>query len=67
MPLPSDCLESIADARDPSLGPLVASWPTPGGVSNVEFSTLAEWRDFVLGLGLRRAVAEIAATKFERA
>jgi hypothetical protein len=67
MPLPADYLDSVADARDPRLGPLSAPWPTPGGVSKVEFSTFAAWRDFVLGFGLRRAAPEIVATKFERA
>jgi hypothetical protein len=67
MPLPSDCLDVIADARDPSLGPLIAPWPAPGGVSELEFSTFAAWRDFVLGLGLRRAAPDIVAAEFERA
>ena len=67
MPLPVNCLDSIAAARDPSSGPLVAPWPTPGGAGAVEFSTFADWRNFVLGFGLRRAAPEIVAAKFERA
>lgn len=67
MPLPSDCLDVIAGARDPSLGPLIAPWPVPGGISEVEFSTFAAWRGFVLDLGLRRAAPDIVAAKFERA
>jgi len=67
MPLPADYLDSIADARDASLGPLVAPWPTAGGVGDVAFATFAAWRDFVLGLALRRAAPEIVAAKFERA
>ena len=67
MPLPANTLDAIADARDPSSGPLVAPWPTPAGVGAVAFATFAEWRDFVLGFGLRRAAPEIVAAKFERA
>lgn len=33
----------------------------------VTFSTFAEWRDFVLALGLRKAAPDVVATKFERA
>jgi hypothetical protein len=68
MSLLPDALDAIALARDPSLGPLVVARPTaddPAGA--VQFRTLAEWRAFVLGLGLSRAVPESVATKFERA
>jgi hypothetical protein len=68
MPLPPDALDAIASTRDPSLGPLVIPWPTaddPAGAA--QFPTFAEWRAFVLTLGLTRAVPESVAAKFERA
>ena len=68
MPLPSDTLDAIANARDPSRGPLIVPWPLPGNLGGeVRFSTFAEWRSFILALSLGRAVAEIVASKFERA
>ena len=68
MPLPPDALEAIAAARDPSLGPLVVSWPRPEDLRGaVSFATFAEWRDFVLSLGLSKAVPATVAAKFERA
>ena len=68
MPLPADYLDAIADARDPSLGPLIVPWPMPGNLASmVQFSTFAEWRSFIFALSLRRAVPEIVAAKFESA
>ena len=68
MPLPPEYLDAIADARDPSLGPLIAPWPMPGNLASmVRFSTFAEWRSFIFALSLRRAVPEIVAAKFESA
>src|SRR5271165_693564 len=68
MPLPPDYLDAIADARDPSLGPLIMPWPMPGDpASMLQFSTFAEWRSFIFALSLRRAVPEIVAAKFESA
>ena len=68
MPLPSDTLDAIANARDPSRGPLIVPWPLPGNLAGaVRFSTFAEWRSFILALSLGRAVPEIVASKFERA
>ena len=68
MPLPPDYLDAIADARDPSLGPLIVPWPMPGDLTSmVQFSTFAEWRSFIFALSLRRHVPEIVAAKFESA
>jgi hypothetical protein len=68
MPLPPEYLDAIADARDPSLGRLIAPWPMPGNLASmVPFSTFAEWRSFVLALRLRTAAPEIVAAKFESA
>src|SRR5208282_993838 len=68
MPLPPDYLDAIADARDPSLGPLILPWPMPGNLASmVQFSTFAEWRSFIFALSLCRAVPEIVAAKFESA
>jgi len=68
MPLPPDYLDAIADARDPSLGPLIVPWPMPGDLASmVQFSTFAEWRSFIFALRLRRDVPEIVAANFESA
>ena len=68
MPLPPDYLDAIPGARDPSWGPFVMPWPMPENLGClVTFSTFAEWRDFVLALGLRKAAPDIVAAKFERA
>ena len=68
MPLPPDYLDAIADARDPSWGPLIVPWPMPGDLgSMLQFSTFAEWRSFISALSLCRAVPEIVAAKFESA
>jgi hypothetical protein len=68
MPLPSDTLDAIANARDASRGPLIVPWPLPGNLAGaVRFSTFAEWRSFILALSLGHAVPDIVASKFERA
>jgi hypothetical protein len=68
MPLPPDYLDAIAKARDPSSGPLVMPWPMPGSLGGtVTFSTFHQWRDFVLGFGLRTGAPRVVAAKFERA
>jgi hypothetical protein len=68
MPLPPDCFDAVAAARDPSRGSLVTPWPMPrnmGGQASVP--TFAEWRSFVLELIPRRTIPEIVLRKFERA
>ncbi len=68
MPLPPDALDALAAARDPSLGPLVVPWPRPDDPDGaVSFASFAEWRAFVLSLGLSRAAPAAVAAKFERA
>ncbi len=68
MPLPPDYLDAIAGARDPSWEPLVMPWPMPGNLADlVSFSTFHQWRDFVLGFGLRSGAPRIVAEKFQRA
>jgi hypothetical protein len=49
-------------------GPLILPWPMPGNLAAVQsFITFSEWRDFVMGHGLRAGVPTIVAAKFERA
>jgi len=67
MPLPPDCFDAIAGARDPSWGPLVTPWPMPGNIGGVvPFATFGDWRSFVLALSPRRTIPEIVLRKFER-
>jgi hypothetical protein len=48
--------------------PLTIPWPSPGNPAGfLSFSTVTEWRDFVLTFNLSRGVPEIVATKFKRA
>lgn len=43
-------------------------WPTPGNPGGLlEFSTVAEWRTFILSLGLCPGIPEIVVAKFQRA
>ena len=68
MPLPPNYFNAIADARDPSAGPLSILWPTPGDLSGaIAFATFSDWRAFVLALSPRRAIPAAVAAKFERA
>ena len=68
MPLPPDALEALTAARDPSLGPLVVSWPSPNDLGGAaSFAKFAEWRAFVLSLSLSCAVPAMVAAKFGRA
>jgi hypothetical protein len=66
--LSTDFLDAVARAAERFPGPLVVPWPmagNPGGF--VSFANFAEWRSFVLNLGLHRTVPEIVSAKFERA
>lgn len=48
--------------------PLALPWPVPGNPGGFyEFSTAAQWRAFVLSLGLPAGIPEIVAAKFRRA
>ena len=68
MNLTIDFQRALAATADRSTDPLLIVWPAPGKpAACVSFSTFVEWRDFVLRLGLKRAVPEIVAAKFERA
>ena len=47
--------------------PLALPWPVPGNPEGfIEFSTPAQWRAFVLSLGLPGGIPEIVAAKFRR-
>src|SRR5277367_3883902 len=66
MPLPPDTLNAIADARDPSWGPLVMPWPMPGNPGAIlSFSAFAEWRSFLVlidhQIGTMQLVKNIAS------
>jgi hypothetical protein len=68
MTLPSDYLDAVALARDPSLGPLVLPWPMPGNLANLSsFATFAEWREWVLRFSVHSGVPLIVSAYFERA
>jgi hypothetical protein len=61
-------LDAVALAADQSPGPLVVPWPAPGNPGGfVSFANFAEWRAFVMNLGLCGTIPEIVAAKFERA
>jgi hypothetical protein len=48
--------------------PVVIPWPSPANIGGfLSFSTVGEWHDFVMGLGLNRAVPGVVAAKFRRA
>jgi len=68
MPLPLAFFDALAKAEDRSLSPLTFTWPMHGfpGGQPVSFSRFADWRTFVLDLGLRRIAPEPIADKFER-
>ncbi len=68
MTLPFGCYESIAAARNPAWGPLQVMWPMPGNATAVlTFAKFGDWREFLLGYGLKRTVPYIVSAKFERA
>jgi hypothetical protein len=68
MPLPPAFLDALAKAEDRSSSPLTFMWPMPRfpGGQPLSFARFADWRAFVLDLGLRRTVPDIVAAKFER-
>ena len=60
MALNEKSLEALAAVADATSGPLTLPWPVqgnPGGF--VVFSHFAEWRAFVLRLGLNDAIPQI--------
>jgi hypothetical protein len=62
MPLPPDYLDAIAGARGPPWGPLVMPWPMPGNLGGtVPFPTFPQWRDFLVGFGLRSGALQSEA------
>ena len=68
MAITTNFLDAVALAADQSPGPLVVPWPVPGNPGGfVSFANFAEWRAFVMHLGLRETIPDIVATKFERA
>jgi len=68
MPIAPDCLDAIANARDPSWGPLAVPWPMPGDLGGLRsFAIFTEWRAWVLRFSVHPAVPLIVSTKFERA
>jgi hypothetical protein len=68
MTLPTNYLDAIATARDPSSGPLIMPWPMPGNLGGfLSFATFSEWREFLLQFGLHPTVPLIVSAKFERA
>jgi len=53
---------------DRSQDPLVLHWPVSGNVGGFrQFSTITEWREFILELGLHEAIPEVVSGKFLRA
>lgn len=53
---------------DRSQDPLLLPWPVSGNPAGFrKFSTITEWREFILDLGLHEAIPEIVAGKFRRA
>jgi hypothetical protein len=68
MHLTTKFLDAVALAEDRSSSPLTLVWPMPGNVGGtlLSFSAFADWRAFVFGLGLRRAVPDTVTAKFER-
>lgn len=68
MHLTTKFLDAVALAEDRSSSPLIFPWPMPGNVGGqlLSFSAFADWRAFVLDLGLRRVPPDIVTAKFER-
>jgi hypothetical protein len=61
-------LEAIPMPQDRSDGPLILPWPTANAPAEfLSFSTVDEWRTFILDLSLRSGVPEIIRTKYQRA
>lgn len=63
-----DLLNMTVLPIDRSHDPLVLPWPIPGNPGGFRaFSTIAEWRECILDLGLHEAIPEIVFAKFQRA
>ena len=68
MALTQAFINAVGAGADRSSGPLVLPWPAPGNpAALLSLSTFSEWREFVMGLGLRASVPQIVSLKFERA
>lgn len=68
MNLSDDFLRALAASTNRSSDPLRIVWPVPNNPAAImEFVTFAEWKDFVLRLGLQRRTPEIVRLKYERA
>jgi hypothetical protein len=63
-----DLLNTDVLPIDRSHDPLVLPWPVSGNLGGFRiFCTIAEWREFILDLGLHEAIPEVVSGKFQRA
>ncbi len=60
--------DSVILPLDRSGDPLVLPWPSPGNPGGfISFSTVTEWRQFILQLSLHSAIPEFASDRYRRA
>jgi hypothetical protein len=65
---PTAYLDSIAFPIDRSADPLLLPWPSPGNPGGfISFSTVTEWRRFILRLSLHSAIPEFVSDRYHRA
>src|ERR1700730_5660673 len=65
---PSAYLDSIALPLDRSADPLLLPWPSPGNPGGfISFSTVTEWRQFILQLTLHSEIPEFVSDRYYRA
>jgi hypothetical protein len=65
--LRQDFLDAIETTASQTPGSLVLPWPIPGNPAGfINFANFAEWRNFVMRLGLRDGIPQIVTAKFER-
>ena len=63
-----DLLDISVPPIDRSQNPLVLPWPVSGNLGGSRiFSTLSEWREFILNLRLHEAIPKVVSCKFLRA
>ena len=60
--------DSVILPLDRSDDPLVLPWPSPGNPGGfISFSTVTEWRQFILRLSLHSAIPEFVSDRYHRA
>jgi hypothetical protein len=65
---PTAYLDRIALPIDRSADPLLIPWPSPGNPGGfISFSTVTEWRQFILQLSLHSAIPEFVSDRYRRA